>query len=138
MFLKNIHWKTPVLESFLKKIACLKVSNFIKKETPTEVSCCEYYEIFKNRFFTEHLWWSFLATSHLKPTTTMNNTKRSLWNVNFGIQTANLSKCILLNLRTLINFYKKLIWVLHISDNPIYSIHSHICMKASIKSSHER
>ena len=27
----------------------------LKKETPTQVFFCEYCEIFKNNFFTEHL-----------------------------------------------------------------------------------
>ena len=30
--------------------------NFIKKETLTQVFSCEYCEISKNTFFTEHLW----------------------------------------------------------------------------------
>ena len=30
--------------------------NFIKKETMAQVFSCEFYEIFKNIFFTEHLW----------------------------------------------------------------------------------
>ena len=30
------------------------------KEAPTQVFSCEYYEIFKNTFFTEHLWWPLL------------------------------------------------------------------------------
>ena len=30
--------------------------NFIKKETLTQVFSCEFYEISKNAFFTEHLW----------------------------------------------------------------------------------
>ena len=34
--------------------------NFIKKETPTQNFSCEFCEIFKNTFFTEHLW---MATS---------------------------------------------------------------------------
>ena len=29
--------------------------NFIKKETLAQVFSCEFYEIFKNTFFTEHL-----------------------------------------------------------------------------------
>ena len=29
--------------------------NFIKKETPTQVFSCEFCEISKNTFFTEHL-----------------------------------------------------------------------------------
>ena len=33
-----------------------EVSNFIKKETLTQVFSCEFCEIFKNNFCTEHLW----------------------------------------------------------------------------------
>ena len=33
----------------------LKPSNFIKKETLAQVFPCEFYEIFKNTFFTELL-----------------------------------------------------------------------------------
>ena len=29
--------------------------NFIKKDTPAQVFSCEFYKIFKNIFFTEHL-----------------------------------------------------------------------------------
>ena len=29
----------------------MKVCNFIKKVTPTQVFSCQYYEIFKNSFF---------------------------------------------------------------------------------------
>ena len=36
----------------IKALAC----NFIKKETPTQVFSCEFYEISKNTFFAEHLW----------------------------------------------------------------------------------
>ena len=32
------------------------VQSFIKKETLTLVFSCEFYEISKNTFFTEHLW----------------------------------------------------------------------------------
>ena len=35
----------------------MEACNFIKKETPTEVFSCEYCEIFKKRFFKEHLQW---------------------------------------------------------------------------------
>ena len=34
--------------------------NFIKKETPAQVFSCEFCEISKNTFFTEHLWWLLL------------------------------------------------------------------------------
>ena len=33
-----------------------KACNFIKKETLAQVFSCEYCEISKNTFFTEHLW----------------------------------------------------------------------------------
>ena len=32
-----------------------KACNFIKKEAPTQVFCCEIFEIFDNAFFEEHL-----------------------------------------------------------------------------------
>ena len=35
--------------------------NFIKKETPTQVFSCEFSEVFKNIFFTEHLLWLLLT-----------------------------------------------------------------------------
>ena len=34
----------------------LPACNFIKKETLAQVFSCEFYEIFKNALFTEHLW----------------------------------------------------------------------------------
>ena len=43
-----------MLESLSIKAAGLAV-NFIKIEIPTELSFCEYYEIFKNTYFEEHL-----------------------------------------------------------------------------------
>ena len=44
--------KTPVPESpFFSRKAC----NFIKKETLAQVFSCEFCEISKNKFFTEHL-----------------------------------------------------------------------------------
>ena len=30
--------------------------NFIKKETLAQVFSCEFFKIYKNTFFTEHLW----------------------------------------------------------------------------------
>ena len=30
--------------------------NFVKKEIPAQVFSCEFCEIYKNIFFTEHLW----------------------------------------------------------------------------------
>ena len=34
--------------------------NFIKKEILAQVFSCEFCEISKNAFFTEHLWWLLL------------------------------------------------------------------------------
>ena len=34
----------------------LEACNFIKKESLAQVFSCEFCEISKNRFFTEHLW----------------------------------------------------------------------------------
>ena len=48
----NIHRKTPVLESLFNEL--------YEKETPTRVFSCEYYEIFKDSFFTELIGWLFL------------------------------------------------------------------------------
>ena len=42
---------------FIGKCLCLQASacNFIKKEAVAQVFSCEFCEIFKNTFFTEHL-----------------------------------------------------------------------------------
>ena len=50
---KNVSIFT-VLESLFIKAAGL-ASNFIKIETPTQFSFCEYCGIFKNTYFEEHL-----------------------------------------------------------------------------------
>ena len=34
----------------------LQACNFIEKETLAKVFSCDFYEISKNTFFTEHLW----------------------------------------------------------------------------------
>ena len=47
----KIHRKTPVPESL-----CCPAGKFIKKGTLAQVFSCEFCEIFKNTFFTEHLW----------------------------------------------------------------------------------
>ena len=41
---------------FFNKIAALSPTTLLKKETLAQVFSCEYYEISKNTFFTEHLW----------------------------------------------------------------------------------
>ena len=40
---------------FFNKVAGWAACNFIKKETLVQVFSCEFWEIFKNTFFTEHL-----------------------------------------------------------------------------------
>ena len=40
--------------------------NFIKKETLPQVLSCEFCEIFKNTFCTEHLWWLLLIHAKLR------------------------------------------------------------------------
>ena len=46
-----------MLKSLFNKVACLKVCNVLKKRLQHRFVSCEYYEIFKNNFWTEHLWW---------------------------------------------------------------------------------
>ena len=46
----NIHKKTPALEP----LWCLW-SQLCEKTTPTQIFPYEYYEIFKNTYFKEHL-----------------------------------------------------------------------------------
>ena len=41
---------------FLRKLFVQNTGNFIKKEPLTQVFSCEFCEISKNTFFTEHLW----------------------------------------------------------------------------------
>ena len=49
---RNSQKNTCVGGSFLTKFqAC----NFIKKETSTQMFSCEFFEMFRNTFFTEHL-----------------------------------------------------------------------------------
>ena len=46
---------------------CARVSffcNFVKKETVAQVFSCEFCEISKNTFFTEHLWATASGPSH--------------------------------------------------------------------------
>ena len=40
--------------------------NFIKKETLTQVFSCEFCEISKSTFVTEHLWWLLLTTIRIR------------------------------------------------------------------------
>ena len=55
-FSQNSQEKTCTRVIFLNEVTGLQASNFIKKETVAQVFSCEFCEIFKNAFFTEHLW----------------------------------------------------------------------------------
>ena len=44
------------LEKFTGKHLCFNACNFIKKEAMAQVFSCEFCQISKNTFFTEHLW----------------------------------------------------------------------------------
>ena len=41
-----------MLENISTPLTC----NFIKKQTMAQIFSCEFFEIFKSSFFTEHLW----------------------------------------------------------------------------------
>ena len=61
LFLKNTSkkrcsYKFRKIQIQISPEAC----NFIKKETLALVFACEFCEISKNAFFTEHLWWLLL------------------------------------------------------------------------------
>ena len=45
---------------FTRKYLCWKARNFAKKDTPTQVSSCEYHKIFKNSCFIKHPRWLLL------------------------------------------------------------------------------
>ena len=55
---QNSQENTCARVSFLIKFEGLRpqVCNFIKNEALAQVYSCEFCEIFKNRFSTEHLW----------------------------------------------------------------------------------
>ena len=61
-FYQFVMWTTwgqvtlRVKASHGKSASCLVSCNFIKKETLSQVFSCEFCEIFKNTFFTKHLW----------------------------------------------------------------------------------
>ena len=56
----TIHRKTTARISFLIPQAW----NFIKKETLTQVFSCEFYEICKSTFYTEHFWVTVSMTEY--------------------------------------------------------------------------
>ena len=52
---QNSQEKSSTRVFFLNKVVRLQPINFIKKETLAQVLSCEFCEIFKNTFSTEHL-----------------------------------------------------------------------------------
>ena len=54
-FFMRLFMKKSALKNFAIFTGKLKVCNFFKKQTPTQVFCSEYYKIFKNTYFEEHL-----------------------------------------------------------------------------------
>ena len=48
--------------SSYRELFCKKgqACNFIKIETPTQMFFCKFWEVSKNTFFTEYLWWLLL------------------------------------------------------------------------------
>ena len=60
--------------------------SFIKKESLARELSCEFCEISKNTFFTEHLWWlllfrevlSFFIENHLKKRVLKTNSKNKI------------------------------------------------------------
>ena len=53
-FIKK-HRKTPVPESFLNKVAGVRLQLFIEKEALAHVFPGEFFETFKSTFLTEHI-----------------------------------------------------------------------------------
>ena len=53
---QNSQENTCARISFFNKVAGLSSATLFKKETLVQVFSCEFCEISKNTFFTEHLW----------------------------------------------------------------------------------
>ena len=53
---RKIHGKTRVSECLFQWSCRPQDWNFIKKEALAQVFSCEFWEIYKNTFFTERLW----------------------------------------------------------------------------------
>ena len=64
---RSSRWRCSVRNGVLRNFEI----NLIKKETLAQVFSCEFCEIFKNIFFTEHLW-VMLAGSMLESTSSCN------------------------------------------------------------------
>ena len=48
--------KTPVPGSFFNKVTGVRPTTLLKKETLAQLFSCEFCQMFKNIFFTKHLW----------------------------------------------------------------------------------
>ena len=59
---RSSHQRYSLKKVFLEISQNSRACNFIKTETLTQVFSCEFSEIFKNTFFTEHVW----ATDSIK------------------------------------------------------------------------
>ena len=59
---RSSHQRYSLKKVFLEISQNSRACNFIKKETLTQVFSCEFSEISKNTFFTEHVW----ATDSIK------------------------------------------------------------------------
>ena len=51
---------------YSRESTCVGVSFSLIKNRPQQVLYCEYWEIFENTFFIEHLWWLRLKGSIMK------------------------------------------------------------------------
>ena len=60
---------------------------FIKKETLAQVFSCEFYEISKNTFFIEHLWWLLLRINSLKILYSLFSLYARTWGLSKYIET---------------------------------------------------
>ena len=54
-----------IFGGYIKIWIAPQACNFIKKETLAQVFSCEFCEIAKNTFFTEHLWTTACVTNKM-------------------------------------------------------------------------
>ena len=87
---RDIHKKTPVFESLLHKVACLRACNFIKSDCNTYLPV-KFAKILRTSFFTEHLWWLHLWCP------VANFTKSSIFDFWLGSQCASLARSFFWN-----------------------------------------
>ena len=66
---------------------------FIKKETLAQVFSCEFYEISKNTFFIEHLWWLLLRINSLKILYSLFSLYARTWGLSKYIETKLQTTC---------------------------------------------